>query len=78
MRPHYIVPRGAKILPTTHGLQKPHILLKGKELKHCSMCDSWKTLDLYWANNTNWDGLQCLCNDCEYALNLANLARSKR
>ena len=78
MRPHYKVPRGSQIIPTAHGLRKPHILLRGLELKHCSRCDDWKTLDHYWGNATNWDGLQCLCNDCEYALNQANLERNKR
>ena len=78
MRPHYKVPRGAQIIPTTHGLQKPHILLRGIELKHCSRCDEWKPLSQYWTNNTNWDALQCLCNDCEYALNQANLERNRR
>lgn len=63
------VPQGATILPTTHGLQKPHIMLHGVEMKHCSQCQDWKPLSDYWNNAHNWDSLQCLCNNCEYELN---------
>lgn len=57
-------PKGAIILETSHPCQKPHILLKGKEYKHCSYCDDWKLVTDFWAYNAHWDGLQCHCKDC--------------
>ena len=58
------LPRGAKILPVEKNGQKPHIIVRDSELKHCAYCDQWLPLSSYWSNANHWDGLQCHCKNC--------------
>lgn len=69
------IPRGATVIPVDFPLQKPHIMLKGIEYKHCAHCDSWHTLDSFWSNTSHKDGLQVHCKECTKELN--NLWRKK-
>lgn len=64
------LPKGAKVLPTTHQCQKPHIIFRGIEHKHCSYCDEWKPLSEFWAHAAHNDGLQCHCKACVSTLNM--------
>ena len=58
------IPRGAKVIPVTNNHHKPHILLKGLEMKHCPRCSLWQPLSSFWTHNAHWDALQCHCKDC--------------
>jgi hypothetical protein len=59
------IPNGAKLLPAKHSKCKPHILLKGEELKHCGHCDSWKSLVNFQKDHNLWDGLKSVCTSCK-------------
>jgi hypothetical protein len=50
---------------------KPHILLNGVELKHCSHCNTWKRLSRFYHAESTWDGLQAFCKSCREELNVA-------
>lgn len=69
MKSKYIIPQGAKLLPTAHGLRKPHIMYHKTEMKHCAHCDTWYPLSEYWQDVCNWDSLQCHCKACTQVLN---------
>jgi len=44
--------------------RKLHQTINNIEYKHCSRCDSWKSLDDYNLSNSSWDKLQPYCKDC--------------
>ena len=73
------LPKGASVIPTNIPRQKPHIMVKNIEYKHCSYCDTWYTLDEFWAHAGRWDGLQYHCKDCVLEQkNRLRLRRNKR
>lgn len=63
------IPRGAKVIPVGFHLQKPHIIIRGIEYKHCAHCDTWHELSDFWANATHVDGLQSHCKECTQEFN---------
>lgn len=69
------LPKGARVIPTNIPRQKPHIMLKNTEYKHCSYCDTWYTLDEFWAHADHWDGLQHHCKACVLEQNRLSLRR---
>jgi hypothetical protein len=57
-------PDEAELLPVSEPAQKPHILIKGVEKKHCQKCNSWKTLDEFEPDSRKPDGLDTYCVMC--------------
>lgn len=72
-----VLPKGARVISTSSTNQKPHIMLKNTEYKHCSYCDTWYTLDEFWAHADHWDGLQHHCKDCVLEQNRLSLRRRR-
>lgn len=52
-----------------HGLmgrsRKHHKIIDGVELKHCSCCKNWLSLDSFSKNRLIWDALDRRCNGCK-------------
>ena len=44
--------------------RKPHKIIDGIDHKHCTKCDSWKTVDSFRGDRGRWDGLKASCVDC--------------
>lgn len=44
--------------------RKPHQIIDNVEHKHCSDCNSYKTLDMYSKQESYWDGLKSICKQC--------------
>lgn len=42
-----------------------HKLIDGVDHKHCTSCDSFKPISVFFKNKTRWDGYQIRCRDCE-------------
>ena len=55
-------PEDARVLPVL-GHTKPHIFLGGKELRHCSGCNTWRPLSKY-SKGGGHGGYQGYCVVC--------------
>ena len=63
----YVVrfPRGSKVIdPGTVGAAKPHVLIRGKEYKHCTGCDSWIHVGAFGESSYRWDRKNNICSSC--------------
>lgn len=48
-----------------HRNTKPHLFLCGVEVKQCGKCREWKPLEMFHANNRNWDKKSSTCKECK-------------
>lgn len=46
-------------------VSKPHKFVDGKELKHCSYCDTWLDLSSFCKATGRIDGLASTCSECK-------------
>ena len=46
-------------------IEKYHIYSEHGEVKQCTKCEKWLSLDTFYKMKTSWDGLQYVCKPCD-------------